>query len=470
MVKGFGKILVLALLGFCFAPQTQASLSGDINAVISRKSQKNAHFAVKIVNASTGKTVYAKNSNELMTPASNMKIITSAAALHYLGDEYQFTTVVGLYGKSLIVIGGGDPLLGDPEIDRKHGRKPGWIFTDIEEALKKNRVKSLKEIVIDSTFFDRNRTCPNWDPDDLSKDYACEVSGLNYNLNCIKVSVKRSKSKPIIMIEPQTRYFAFENKLKSVSKGSTVIGVHHNTVPNKLLVTGNCAPGKGASATVAIKRPSALFGVLLAEHLARAGIGIPDKILHKYAKNNKRIKVLKVYRTPIAQVLPRCNKDSLNLTAEAFVKTISAENTTGRINGEWRHGHVLVGRYLNGLGIADTEFTLDDGSGLSPKNKVTANALGKVLLSMYKGDKWKLYKASLAVGGVDGTLDKRFTEARYKGKIIGKSGYISRVRTLSGVATTPRGDYIFSILTRGGAPSTRQAVNDIAQAIIDNIK
>jgi D-alanyl-D-alanine carboxypeptidase/D-alanyl-D-alanine-endopeptidase (penicillin-binding protein 4) len=169
-------------------------------------------------------------------------------------------------------------------------------------------------------------------------------------------------------------------------------------------------------------------------------------------------------------VLPRCNKDSLNLAAEAFVKTISAENTTGRINGEWHHGHVLIGRYLNTLGVPDAEFTLDDGSGLSPKNKLTANALSKVLLSMYKSDKWKLYKASLAVGGVDGTLDGRFTESKYKGKIVGKSGYISGVRTLSGVATTPRGDYIFSILTRGGDVRTRQAINDIAEAIIDNIK
>ncbi len=71
MVKGFGKLLVIALLGFCFAPPADASLSGDINAIVTRKSQKNAHFAVKVVNASTGRAAYTRCADELMIPASN---------------------------------------------------------------------------------------------------------------------------------------------------------------------------------------------------------------------------------------------------------------------------------------------------------------------------------------------------------------------------------------------------------------
>ena len=470
MVKGFGKILVIALLGFCFAPQTDASLSGDINAIVTRKSQKNARFAVRVVNASTGRMAYTRYADELMIPASNMKIITSAAALHYLGTRYEFTTIVGLRDKTLIIIGGGDPLLGELETDQEQGRKPGWLFADIAKALKEKRVKSLDEIIIDTTFFDRNGVCPNWSADDLNQDYACEVSGLNYNLNCIKVSAKRSWSRTIIYVEPQTKYFAFVNQMKSISKGESAIAVLHNAQPNKLVVSGNCAPGNGASANVAIKKPSGFFGILLAENLSRSGIRVPKQITQRYVKKERGIKVIRTYKTPIKDVLSKCNTDSLNLAAEAFVKTISAENTTGRINGEWRHGHTLVARYLRALGAKDSEFVLDDGSGLSRKNKVTANVITKVLLAQYNSRNRKFFMDSLAAGGVSGTIGKYFKEPPYKGNIIGKTGYISGVRTFSGLCKTPKGDYIFSILTSGGNPTTRTAINDIAKAIIDNNK
>ncbi len=468
MVKGVGKILLIALLGFCFAPQAEASLSGDINAIVTRKSQKNAHFAVRVVNASTGRMTYTRYADELMIPASNMKIITSAAAIHYLGTGYEFTTVVGLRGRTLIVIGGGDPLLGDPETDQEHGRKPGWLFADIAKALKEKRVKSLDEIIIDTTFFDRNGVCPNWSADDLNQDYACEVSGLNYNLNCIKVSAKRSGSRAIIYVEPQTKYFTFVNQMKSVSKGGSAIAVLHNAQPNKLVVSGKCAPGKGASANVAIKKPAGFFGVLLAENLSRLGIRVPKRITQRYVKNERGIKVIRTYKTPIKDVVSKCNTDSLNLAAEAFVKTISAENTTGRINGEWRHGHALVARYLRSLGIKDAHFVLDDGSGLSRKNKLTANVITTVLLAQYKGPNRKFFTDSLAVGGLSGTIVKYFKAPPYKGNIIGKTGYISGVRAFSGLCKTPKGTYIFSILTSGGTPSTRTAINDIAKAIINN--
>lgn len=470
MVKGFGKLLVIALMGFCFAPQASASLTGDINAIITRKSQRRAHFTVKVINATTGKTVYERHADELMTPASNMKIVASASALHYLGADYEFTTLVALQGKSLIIIGGGDPLFCDPQTDKLNGKKSGWLFEDIAKVLKEHRITSLDEIIIDNTFFDRNPVCPNWEVSDLNQDYACEVSGLNFNLNCIKVSAKKSGSRPIVMVDPQTKYFKFKNEMKSISKGKTAIGVYHNSVPHILQVGGTCAPGKGASANVAIKKPSAFFGVLVAENLAKSGFGIPDKIVEKYTKNKKGIRVIRAYKTPICQVLYRCNKDSLNLAAETFVKTISAENTSGRINGEWPHGQTLIARYLRSLGLKDEHFRLDDGSGLSRENKLTVNVIAKVLLSMYKSKNWDLFKDSLAVGGTDGTIRKYFTSDPYKGNIIGKTGYINGVRSFSGVASTPRGDYIFSILSKGGDSSTRHAINDIAEAIIDNIK
>jgi D-alanyl-D-alanine carboxypeptidase/D-alanyl-D-alanine-endopeptidase (penicillin-binding protein 4) len=120
-----------------------------------------------------------------------------------------------------------------------------------------------------------------------------------------------------------------------------------------------------------------------------------------------------------------------------------------------------------GLGIEKEEFYIDDGSGLSRGNRLSANAITKVLLDVYKGKNWDVYKDSLAVGGVDGTIGKFFKEEKYKGKIFGKTGYISGVTTFSGVCSSNGGDYIFSILANNAKGGTREARDDIAKAIID---
>jgi D-alanyl-D-alanine carboxypeptidase/D-alanyl-D-alanine-endopeptidase (penicillin-binding protein 4) len=90
-----------------------------------------------------------------------------------------------------------------------------------------------------------------------------------------------------------------------------------------------------------------------------------------------------------------------------------------------------------------------------------------VILDIYKSKQWPLYRDSLAVGGVDGTIAKYFKDKKYKGRILGKTGYIAGVKAFSGICSTISGDYIFSILTNNANAQTRNAINDIAKAIID---
>jgi len=468
IIKEFGKkLVVLLLLGLCLSTAARASLASRINSIITRKSQKKVRFAVKVVNAKTGKTLYARNANKPMIPASNMKVVTSAAALEYLGPNYEFTTKVGLLDQTLVVVGGGDPLLGDEATDKKHGRGADWLFDDIIAALKEAGIAAINGIVIDSTFFDDNRVHPNWPRDQLNRPYACEVSGLNYNRNCIRITAQNTGGRVSITVKPQTDYVQLVNKVVPTSRGNSAVGAYRNSRPNKLTIKGKCR--KQAGFDVAIERPAEFFGFVLAEKLAAAGIEVTGELEGKLIKNDKRIRILRTYPTPISDVFARCNKDSLGLAAEALVKTISAEKS-GRLNGAWPHGLTLISQYLVKLGIDEKEFNLNDGSGLSKKNKLSPNAITTVLLDMYKRRNWQFYKGSLAVGGSDGTIAKYFKEAKYKGGIFGKTGYVNLAKSFSGVCTTAGGDYIFSILTTGANAQTRKAINDIAKAIIDNAK
>ena len=460
------KLLVAAVFTICLGGLAKADLAKRIDGIISQSYQKKVQFSIHIVKAGSGRTVYSHNAQKVLIPASNMKVITSAAALKYLGPDYEYKTKVGLCDDTLVVIGGGDPLLGDKVTDAKYGRENDWIFQDIIAALKRNRIKTVKDIIVDSSIFDDQRVHPNWPKKELNRRYACEVSGLNFNGNCIEVTAKNTGGKVAVFIEPKTGFVKLINKVKPISKGSSAVGSYRQPEPNRIVVHGKCRKQTGPFA-VAIERPAAFFGFLLAENLAKAGIKTNGQLVEKTVGDDRNVRVLAEYSTPIADCLARCNKNSLGLAAEALLKTISANSNPDGKNGSWAGGRQVISRYLLGLGIDKGQFYIDDGSGLSRQNKLSATAITKVLSDTYKSRNWRLYKKSLAVGGVDGTIARYFKEQQYKGKIFGKTGYMAGIRAFSGVCSTEEGDYIFSIIANNTNSKTRNAFHDIAKAIFD---
>ena len=461
------KLLLAAVLSVSLVGSVSGHLARRINGIIRQPSQSKVQFCIHIVKADSGKTVYDRNAHHALVPASNMKIITTAAALKFLGPDYEYKTKVGLCGKTLVVVGNGDPLLGDKATDAKHGRKNGWIFEDIARVLKNNGVTSVKDIIVDSSAFDDQRVHPNWPKEDLNKWYACEVSGLNFNANCIEVVAKNLGGNVVVTIEPQTSFVSVVNEVVPMNNGRGVIGAYRNQEPNKIIVKGKCENQVGPFA-VAIERPAAFFGYLLAENLQKSGISTQGRLIEKALGQDCNFRALAEYSTPIADCLARSNKDSLGLAAEALLKTIAADAHADKKNGSWVGGCEVISRYLLELGVGEAEFYIDDASGLSRHNKLSANTITTVLLDVYQSSCWETYKHSLAVGGVDGTIGRYFKEKQYKGRILGKTGYIRRVKSFSGSCTTTEGDYLFSILANNTNGRTRAAINDIAKAIVDH--
>ncbi|MBN1807363.1 MAG: D-alanyl-D-alanine carboxypeptidase/D-alanyl-D-alanine-endopeptidase [Sedimentisphaerales bacterium] len=461
------KLFVAIVFSICLAGLARADLAGRIDDIISVSLQQKVLFSIHIVKADSGNTVYEYNARDLMIPASNMKIITSAAALKYLGPNYQYTTRIGLCGDTLVVIGSGDPLLGDEKTDTKYDRRKGWLFKDITQLLKRNNITTIEDIIVDSSIFDDQKVHPSWPKDDLNKWYACEVSGLNFNDNCIAISTKRTGSRVSVLIDPQTSFVKFDNRVKPISQGTSAVGTYRNKEPNKIVIYGKCRTSVGPF-DVAIERPAAFFGFLLYENLAKAGIRTNGHLIEKTFEDQENFMLLRQYTTSLRDCLARCNKNSLGLAAEALMKTIAAHNNPDGKHGSWERGRELVSEFLLGLGIDKNQFYIDDASGLSRKNELTAYAITKVLLDVYNSDNWALYKDALAVGGIDGTISKYFADTKYKGKIIGKTGYINTVKSFSGVCSTDYGDYIFSILSNNTNAKTRGVINKIAEAIIDN--
>ncbi len=458
------RLAAVVLLMAWFGSVAAADLSERIRQIVDR--QKATEYSIRVIKADSGTAIYGHNAQKPLIPASNMKLVTTAAALRYLGPEFVYRTTVGLHGDTLVVIGSGDPLLGDRETDEKHGRQTGWMFERIVQALQKQRVTEINDIVADTTVFDDERVHPSWPAKDHNKWYACEVCGLNYNGNCIDVTTSNLSGKIAVAVDPKTTFVEIVNQVEAISKGNSAVGTYRTQQPNKIIVFGKCRNTQGPF-RVAIEQPAAFFGFLMAEHLVRAGIPARGRFIEKAFDETGEFRPLTEFATPIADVLGRCNTDSLGLAAEALVKTIDAHERPDGKNGGWAGGRELMARYLSDLGIPSAEVNIDDGSGLSRKNRLTTNAITKLLLNMYRSDNWALFRTSLAVGGEDGTIGRYFNGVKYRGKIHGKTGYISGVRSFSGVCLTDNGPYLFSILSNGPKGLSRDAINDVAKAIVD---
>lgn len=443
--------IVLALAGQIVAG---ATLQGKIDQILSGKDVKNVLFSITIIDPQTGNPIYTHNSNMPLTPASNMKLVTSFTTFKTLGADYKFVTKAALVGNKLVIIGGGDPLLG------LNGKD---FIGQIVSALKAKNITQLDGVVVDNSIFDNERINLNWPKGQLNRAYSVEIAGLNYNGNCIKINAAVKGNNVILTKEPETEFVKLVNNVK-IAKGESAIGSNRTEQENSLVVFGKC--GKPCSFEVGIENPSIFTGAIISEGISKAGITVANAVSQGTAADNNQMQIIAQSETPIVEVLDNCNKDSLQIAAECMLKTLAAK-TSGK-QGSWQGGREAVGNYLMSLGVDKSEFTLDDGSGLSSVNKLSSNAISKVLMDAYKNPNWETFKSTLAIGGVDGTIKKQFYKEKYKNKVHAKTGYINGVRALSGVCTAQSGkDYLFSIITNKSNFPAKKAIYDIVEAVMD---
>jgi len=463
----FASLLVLSAVSLSSpAPLSAYDLQRRIDAILGASGLRKVLFSVRVIDARTGEAVYEKNPHLGLMPASNMKIVTSAAALEHLGRDFAFVTRVGLCGDALVVKGSGDPLLGDKETEAKNGHLYQQLIREIISRLREMEVVSVSDIVLDTSIFDNQRVHPNWPLDQLHQKYACEVSGLNFNGNCVDISAANRNGKVVLALDPPTDYVMLINALTVWRSRRSWFSVNRTKVPGELLIQGNCRAQAGPYA-VAVENPALFFGRLLRNALIGEGISVSGEVREGPAPEDCEFRPVTECTTSIGDCLQRTNKDSFGLAAEAMFKRLAVQSNPERRQGSWEGGREVLSNYLRALGVDDREFVIADGSGLSRDNRLSANALTLVLMHLSVGADWEFYRSSLAVGGLDGTIENHFWEKPYRGRVLAKSGYIQAVRALSGVIRTDSGDYLFSILGNKAGSGARAAIDRTVKAVID---
>lgn len=466
MKKAFPALLLFLGAVTILSGASRDELAGRINTILGKRGLRRVLFSVRIVSCGSGEVVYERNPHLTLLPASNMKIVTSAAALEHLGPGFAFVTRVGLCGDTLVVIGSGDPLLGNKEKSALHNRNAPNVIQAIIARLLEMNIKSISGIILDTSVFDGQGTHPSWPQNQLHQKYACEVSGLNYNGNCLDITAFNKKGKIILTLDPPTGYIQLINELSPGAWRQNFFSVARTDVPGQLLVRGKCAKQAGPY-SVAVENPALFFGRLLEESLSRAGISVGGRArLQTFSQDDEFLPVVD-FRTSITDCLQLMNKESLGLAAEAVFKTLGRRaNPDGKL-GSWEGGSRVLSDFLRNIGVADEDFVIADGSGLSRDNRLSAAAIVRVLAHLSSGPHWEIFKSSLAVGGLDGTIESHFWEKKYRGRVLAKSGYIQAVRALSGIVTTDSGDCLFSFLSNLAGNEARSAIDASVKAILE---
>ena len=478
--------LAPVLLSLFIVSASVAGLRENVDRLIRNAPLKGGTVAVSIRDTSSGTALVSVNADVPMTPASNMKLITTGAALHALGADFEFKTRLVRHGDKLIVIGDGDPAFGDPELlkDMMIGTLKGvdvetfvnyWVKAVVDAGM-----TNVSEIVVDDRIFDREVSLSTW-PGDEPNRYCPQVAGFNFYGNVVEFFPKprRGQSPDIGQSRPAATWLKITNFATSRERANDKndLWIARKTGTNDLTFRGNVRFPYKAAVPVNVNDVPEFFARLLADRLMKKGLSVGGfRAAAKDDPISEGAPIGPVICTPINTILLRCNRDSDNLYAESLVKRIGHAMTAEP--GSWTNGTAII-RHIVHQRLADPELmsglVIIDGSGLSASNKVPARTMTAWLDSVANDETFgRDFVESLAVGGSSGTLTKRMPTSQLRGAIVqAKTGYINQVSCLSGYVSMPDGRRrSFAIFVNGfrEGPQAAKALQDkIVAAVAEDL-
>jgi len=411
------------------------------DTILNRFEGTGATVTARVVDVSSGRELYAKDIDIPYTPASNMKIPISAAGLDMFGLDHTFDTYLAIDGDDLWVIGTGDPGIGDPRLAKRRGRTTTSVLDDWSNAL---LARGIRRIGGDLYYWDGALDSQwlnlSWG-DDVLHWYGAPTSGLNLNDNCVDITIRPTE------VGQPAAYDVMPPVQSITVINECVTGTEHAPTIEKLRggdifkLGGTCARSEELKSKP-VESPGAFFADAFRTHLASRGIVIGGSIVRAKAPLGGTVppsadKVVAIHKTTVRDIIGRINTNSQNFFAEAFSKLTGqayAAKQGRSVPGSWIDGEMAIRTFLRRNGVDDRHFVMADGSGLSDENRLTSRLLTDLFAAMFSRPDGEVFVDSLAKGGINGTLEKRF--AGLDGHVFAKTGYIEGVRALSGYVRT----------------------------------
>ncbi len=438
-------------------------IEGALRAIVDAGPLAAARAGILVADVESGQVLYAKDPDVLLNPASNVKLVTSAAALARLGPDFRFDTElyaeaassVAQAVRTLHVKGKGDPTLVTERL---------WA---IAGDLVHLGIRRIGDIVVDESFFDGERYGPGFDQESGDKSYLAPAGAASLNWNTIAVHVapgERRGAKARVELEPASDLFDVDVRATTAAPGArrrlTVSSVRAGA-RQRIVVDGRIPQGSRIQVVRRrIDEPGLYLGHTLRKLLELRGAKVTGRVRIGEVPQGARL-VHVAESESLGEIVRRLNKTSNNFVAEQLVKTLGAEVKGGA--GSWAKGTQAVEEFLAEVGIPRGAYVMKNGSGLNDTNRFSARQLVTLLRAMW--GRFPLhaeYLASLPVAGRDGTIRWRMEGTEAVGRLRAKTGTLENVTSLSGyVESAGKRTLAFSILVNDFPGRTAGAVRSL---------
>ncbi|MBD2569061.1 D-alanyl-D-alanine carboxypeptidase/D-alanyl-D-alanine-endopeptidase [Anabaena lutea FACHB-196] len=435
-----------------------AQLPSSVDAIINLPQFSRMRWGILVKPLSSGQSLYNRDAEKYFIPASNTKLFTTAAALQKLGANFRIRTSVYQDGEGIVrVVGRGDPSLKDAQL------------TVLAKQLSQQGIRQINQLIADDSYFQGEVVNSSWQWEDVQAYYGAPVNSLilNENASVLKF-VPQTIGKPLKLnwAEPTEGYWwRIENNTVTTSENEpSFVEVSRDLKGQILRIQGQLAVNSQPEITaLAIFDPVENFLRHFRQSLGREKISVQQTSSSNGGKNEQEIAVIE--SAPLSDLMVETNVNSNNLFAEALLRILGSKQPLAKNQRTADAGLQVLKTTLTELGIEPTNYILVDGSGLSRKNLISPEALVQLLQVMGKSSQAEVFRASLPVAGISGTLKNRFRNTLAERIVQAKTGTMTGVVSLSGYINAPNYEpLVFSIMVNQSeqpASVVRKAMDDI---------
>lgn len=458
-------IFLLLLVCPPLSVRANGALTQALDRILDAPALKGGITGAIVVRVGDGQTLYARNPDTRLLPASNLKLFTSAAALEMLGGDFRFTTRVlaaerpdsgGTVRGDVVLRGVGDSSLLTQDLD------------DLAAQMAREGVRRITgNILGDGSVFTDGPYGLGWEWDDLSDEEFPQIAGLELNRGDIAVHAAPGGSvgAPVVVtLDPPTGFVPIISRARTgAAKTPGGFSMQRPWNGSAIVLTGALPLGTASDQNIPVMEPPRYAATVFRECLKRHGVAVGGLGFMGQTPPSATAVLASHVSVPLAPYLALMNKPSDNLLAESLVRTLGAVKGDG---GNYASGYAVETALFQKLGVDTSAIRLVDGCGVGRRNVVTARAVGQLLLGMHRQADWNVYYDSLPIAGVDGTLRNRLKGTRATGNVHAKTGTLTGVRALSGYVTGGQGDlYAFSLLMNN-FPGTARQVGDVQDKFV----
>lgn len=431
---------IFALIGF-FTTVALANFQLDSFQVYVDSVVPGARYGLSIRSVKTGQELGNIRGDEKFTPASTLKTLTTAAAVHYLPLDYAPKTEVSLNGSvrkktfvgSINVRGAGDP-----NFSGRYYADPFHMLYAMADSIHALGIDSVSgKINLDSSYYKGPWRAEHWRKNFYDAWYGAEIAPLGFNDNCTMIRFKPgTKVGELARAEvvPDVGYVVLKNEMVTVPGKKRKWTWALDSAKPEITIGGAIGIGVDSSQLVLpVRNPIAYFKAAFIHSLKERGIAFKEQ---PNVQEGIQIASYTYSAAPFLSILDEINQRSQNLHAETIFRNLGAQKMGV---GSVESGRAMEMKFLAEMGIDSTDFEVWDGCGLSPKNKVKPSTETKLLAKMARHPKGRFYINSFAGPGI-GTGGKRMLDLPYPWLTRFKTGFIGEVHGLVGYIYALDGD------------------------------